>query len=93
VEQKRVLEEKPRGTGPLDQWGCSIAVPLWWNDGTDMTTPVLHLQTSRRQGIVIHHAGLHLGIARKRVKGEFETFDGTVAERVAFMVHFASWLE
>jgi hypothetical protein len=58
-----------------------------------MTTPVLHLQTSRRQGIVTHHIGLHLGIVRKRTKGKFETFGGTVVEHVAFMVHFASWLE
>jgi len=58
-----------------------------------MITPVLHPQTSRRQDIVIHHAGLHLGIIRERMKGKIETFPGTVAERVAFVVHFASWLE
>lgn len=93
VEQKRAHQEKPRGTGPLGKWGCSIAVPSWWNDGTGMTTPVLHLQTSRRQGIVTHHAGLHLGLVRRCMKEIREMLGGTVVEHVALVVHFASWLE
>jgi hypothetical protein len=58
-----------------------------------MTTPVLHLQTSRRQGIVTHHAGLHLGLVRKCMKKNFDMSGGTVVEHVALVVHFASWLE
>jgi hypothetical protein len=77
----------------LGKWGCSIAVPSWWNDGTGMTTPVLHLQTSRRQGIVTHHAGLHLGLVRRCMKEIREMLGGTVVEHVALVVHFASWLE
>jgi hypothetical protein len=58
-----------------------------------MTTPVLHLQTSRRQGIVSHHIGLHLGLVRKCMKENFDKSGGTVVEHVASVVHFASWLE